>query len=200
MLVSGLRDELRARPGPDTLWLWHAAYPRPLPSIVSLAAEESAVEPAQVYATMRQESGYAPHVVSGAGATGLMQIMPQGSAALAKRLGIEVGPRMLQDPSTNIRLGIAEIASARKAFGGNLPLSIAAYNAGVAQVRRWLGETGEVDLDLFIERIPYDETRNYVRRVVSHYARYRYLEDGGGDGWPVDLPDRVGPDPRPASE
>jgi soluble lytic murein transglycosylase len=70
-------------------------------------------------------------------------------------------------------------------------LSIAAYNAGKNRVRRWLAESGKMELDRFVERIPFNETRNYVRRVSTHYARYSYLDDPSS-GWPR-LPRFVNP-------
>jgi soluble lytic murein transglycosylase len=141
---------------------------------------------------MRQESGYTRDAVSHADAVGLLQVLPSTGRAVGKRLGVEVRREMLFDPRWNIRLGVAEIAEVLEAFDGNLPLAVAAYNAGEARVRRWLREQGETDLDLFVERIPFNETRGYVRRVMSHYARYRYLEDPEA-GWPAGLPPRVGP-------
>jgi len=69
---------------------------------------------------------------------------------------------------------------------------VGAYNAGAARMRRWLTEAGEMDLDRFVERISIDQTRNYIRRVTSHYARYMYLNDPDA-GWPdVPMPERVG--------
>lgn len=192
LLVAGDGEALGRAPAPTTRWIWAAAYPRPYEALVSAAARESGVEPAHVYATMRQESGYDRDAVSHADAVGLLQVLPSTAAAVGRRLGVEVRREMLFDPAWNIRLGVAEIAGVLEAFDGNLPLAIAGYNAGEARVRRWLRETGEVDLDLFVERIPFDETRNYVRRVTSHYARYRYLEDPAA-GWPPALPSRVGP-------
>ena len=129
---------------------------------------------------MRQESGFRPEVVSRAGAVGLMQVMPELAAKLADR---PVTRHQLRDPETNIRLGLQEMTALADELHHVYPLSIAAYNAGKSRVRRWLKESGRMELDRFVERIPFNETRNYVRRVSTHFARYAYLDDSTSD-WP----------------
>jgi soluble lytic murein transglycosylase len=167
-------------------WWWDAAYPMPWRSIVD---EHRADLPrALVYATMRQESGFRPEVVSRAGAVGLMQLMPEIATKLA---GKTVTRYMLRAPETNIALGLEEMAALARDFDDVYPLSIAAYNAGKRRVRRWLKESRRMELDRFVERIPFNETRNYVRRVTTHYARYSYLDDPES-GWP-ELPAVVSP-------
>ncbi len=167
-------------------WWWEAAYPMPWRSIVD---EHRADLPrALVYATMRQESGFRPEVVSRAGAVGLMQLMPELATKLA---GKSVTRYMLRTPETNIALGLEEMAALARDFDDVYPLSIAAYNAGKSRVRRWLKESRRMELDRFVERIPFNETRNYVRRVTTHYARYSYLDDPES-GWP-ELPAFVNP-------
>jgi len=180
--------ELAHEPRGGGRWAWEAAYPRPFLSAVQRAAGERGLPWAQIYATMRQESGYDADAVSPADAIGLMQVLPSSAARLAERLGVRFRREHLFEPRQNIRLGAAEIASVWRQMDGQQPLAIAAYNAGVARVRRWLRELGPSELDLFVERIPFDETRNYVRRVVSHFARYRYLYERER----VTLPERVG--------
>lgn len=167
-------------------WWWNAAYPTPWSDIVDAHRQE--LPRALVYATMRQESGYNPIVVSRAGAVGLMQLMPEVASKLA---GAPTTRKMLEVPSRNIPLGIEEMRALATEFDGVYPLSIAAYNAGKQRVRRWLRESRRMELDRFVERIPFTETRNYVRRVTTHYARYMYLENPQS-GWPV-LPRFVAP-------
>ena len=167
-------------------WWWDAAYPMPWRSIVD--AHRGDLPRALVYATMRQESGFRPEVVSRAGAVGLMQLMPEIATKLA---GSQVTRYMLRAPETNIALGLEEMAALARDFDDVYPLSIAAYNAGKSRVRRWLKESRRMELDRFVERIPFNETRNYVRRVTTHYARYSYLDDPES-GWPQ-LPAFVNP-------
>lgn len=167
-------------------WWWDAAYPMPWRSIVDEHRGE--LPRALIYATMRQESGFRPEVVSRAGAVGLMQVMPELASKLT---GKAVTRQMLRVPETNIALGLEEMAALATDFGQVYPLSIAAYNAGKSRVRRWLKESRKMQLDRFVERIPFNETRNYVRRVSTHYARYSYLDDPAS-GWP-ELPAFVNP-------
>ena len=159
-------------------WWWDAAYPMPWRSIVD--EHRAGLPPALIYATMRQESGFRPDVVSRAGAVGLMQLMPELASKLA---GSAVTRPMLRVPETNIALGLQEMAALAAEFDQVYPLSIAAYNAGKSRVRRWIKESQKMELDRFVERIPFNETRNYVRRVSTHYARYSYLDDPAS-GWP----------------
>jgi soluble lytic murein transglycosylase len=167
-------------------WWWDAAYPMPWRSIIDEHRGE--LPRALVYATMRQESGFRPEVVSRAGAIGLMQLMPEVATNLA---GKPVTRYMLRVPETNIALGLEEMAALAAEFDDVYPLSIAAYNAGKSRVKRWLKESRRMELDRFVERIPFNETRNYVRRVTTHYARYSYLDDPES-GWP-ELPAVVNP-------
>jgi soluble lytic murein transglycosylase len=137
---------------------------------------------------MRQESGYLPDALSRAGAVGLMQVMPEVATRIA---GQPVTRPMLESPEHNIPIGVAEMAALAADFDDIYPLSIAAYNAGKKRVNRWLRESRRMELDRFVERIPFNETRNYVRRVTTHYARYMYLNDPES-GWPK-LPRFVSP-------
>ena len=163
----------------DNRWWWDAAYPMPWSSVVD--EHRGKLPRGLVYATMRQESGFRPEVVSRAGAVGLMQVMPELAAKLT---GERVTRSMLRSPETNIALGLREMKALAKELDDVYPLSIAAYNAGKSRVRRWLRESGKIELDRFVERIPFNETRNYVRRVSTHYARYTYLDDPSS-GWPT---------------
>ena len=191
-LAARLQRGVLERPAGDHAWWWRAAYPTPWNDTVQRWTAKADIEQAYVYATMRQESAYNPAAVSRAGAIGLLQLMPKVSARLAKSIGVTVRRQQLFDPEWNIRLGVKEIEGLYEEYGGVMPLSIAAYNAGSRRVREWIKRSGRMDLDRFVERIPFDETRNYVRRVMSHYARYRYLIDPEG-GWPFTLPRRIRP-------
>ena len=176
---------LRSDPA-EHRWWWDAAYP--MPWLEAVDAHRGDLPRGLVYATMRQESGFRPEVVSRAGAVGLMQVMPELARKLA---GQEVSRYKLRDPAINIALGLQEMNALADELDDVYPLSIAAYNAGKSRVRRWLKESGKMELDRFVERIPFNETRNYVRRVSTHYARYSYLDDPSS-GWPR-LPRFVNP-------
>ncbi len=181
------RARLRMKPEGDALWAWEAAYPRPAFDTVVRESRRWGMPWSLVYAIMRQESAYDPDVVSGAGAIGLLQVMPEVGD---DRGGASFSLDQLFVPEDNIRIGVAELASAVNRFDHQVPLAIAAYNAGVARVERWRRETGPVDFDLWVEKIPFDETRNYVRRVLSHFAHYRFVATGEAE---LPLPERVTP-------
>lgn len=187
------RSELRQEPEGSARWAWDAAYPRPFFGAVREAARANNLPWEHLYATMRQESGYSVDAVSRADAIGLLQVLPSSGRRIARRRGLPFARDRLFEPRHNIQLGAAEIAGEWNRFrleGTDVqPLVIAAYNAGGARVERWLNETGTMDLDLFVELIPFDETRNYVRRVSSHFARYRYA----ATRHVVTLPARVSP-------
>jgi soluble lytic murein transglycosylase len=176
-LASAQRARLSERPEGGAAWAWQLAYPKPFEAAVRAEAARHAIPWEHVYATMRQESAYDPDAVSFADAIGLLQVMPESGARAARRMGLPFERDRLFDPAWNVRLGVAEMSELFRHFDGALPLVIAAYNAGSARVERWLADEGTVDLDLFVERIPFDETRGYVRRVISHFARYRFAED-----------------------
>ena len=184
--VARLRTGFSQTSPKDTAWWWRSAYPMPWLAIVD--EHRGDLPRALIYATMRQESGYMPDVVSRAGAVGLMQVMPEVASRIEGRM---ITPRMLKSPAENIPIGIAEMSALAADFSGVYPLSIAAYNAGKKRVNRWLKESKRMELDRFVERIPFNETRNYVRRVTTHYARYMYLDDPTS-GWPT-LPRFVSP-------
>lgn len=182
-------------PGPQDRWQWDAAYPRPWPERVRAAAAAVGLTPAHLYAVMWQESGFDPDAVSYADAIGLMQLIPSTAARVAEQLGLELSREMLFDPATNIRLGATYVGGLAERFG--VPLCFAGFNAGGHRVAAWLEQRGETELDLFVEHIPYDQTRNYVRRVTSHLAHYLYLEAGTGE-WPAfELPRTVAPAQEP---
>ncbi|MBW4023772.1 MAG: lytic transglycosylase domain-containing protein [Proteobacteria bacterium] len=141
------------------------------------------VEPAVALSLIRQESSFDVAAESGAGALGLMQLMPATARLVASQQGVHVSEwQLTTDPDVNMRLGTAYFARLLARFGDCLPLAIAGYNAGPNRVDQWLGENGDFrtpggpDVLDWIELIPFDETRNYVERVVEGIAIYRAKE------------------------
>ncbi len=182
------KEELRRRPDAANLWIWEAAYPRPWSSEVERVARDNDLAPEYLWAIMRQESGYDPQAVSYADAIGLLQLLPRTAERVARGQGLALRREMLFDPVWNLRLAAVYNGGLFRTFGRRPPLSIGAFNAGGHRVRSWLDEAPDgTSLDLFVERIPFDQTRGYVRRVTTHLARYLYLRDPEG-GWPLDLP------------
>jgi soluble lytic murein transglycosylase len=169
---------LLTAPSATTRWQWDCVYPRPYADAVPDAAREADIPAALLYAVMRQESAFRADVVSGAGARGLMQLMPATAEKLAVELGEPFDAGALDHPAPSLRLSARYLKKLLDAFGGSVPLTAAAYNAGPQAVRRWLAGAKGLPLDLFVARIPYGETLEYVERVVGNFARYSYLEGG----------------------
>jgi soluble lytic murein transglycosylase len=172
-----------------------ALYPIPLYK----PANGFEIDPALIYAVMRQESAFNSKALSPAGARGLMQLMPATAERLAKELGEPFDAAALVQPGTSLRLSAHYLKKLLTAFGGNVPLAVASYNAGPVAVRRWLENGQQLGLDVFVARIPYEETLEYVERVMGNFARYRYLEQGAG-GVPtlaLALPPVPAPDAAP---
>ena len=151
---------------------------------IAAAAAEAQIDPYLVLSVIRQESTFNEKAVSRAGARGLMQIMPHTGLNLARRL--EVKPfelRALFDPAVSIRLGSYFLGNQMRQFttdaGADLgfELGLAAYNAGPHNARRWLKTFPSEDPDAFVERIPFKETRLYVKLVLKNYAIYKALSD-----------------------
>jgi len=137
-----------------------------------------------VLAVIRQESGFDREAISGAGARGMMQLMPGTAQQVSKTLALPYSrDKLTTDPGYNIRLGQAYLAEMLERYAGSPPLALAAYNAGPHRVDRWLEEfgdprTGTVDMIDWVELIPFSETRNYVQRVSEAETVYRYLLSG----------------------
>ncbi|WP_373084069.1 lytic transglycosylase domain-containing protein, partial [Sneathiella sp.] len=137
------------------------------------------IEPALTLAITRQESAFAADAVSGAGARGLMQLMPATAEAVSRQLNVAYSKnRLTDDPVYNTQLGSSYLAGLIDEFEGSYVLAIAAYNAGPRNVRNWLRDSGDprsddIDVIDWIELIPFSETRNYVQRVMENLQIYR---------------------------
>ena len=166
LLVAPWRPESAS----EDAGVWQLSYPLPYRSLVERWARRYGLDPLLVQAVMREESRFRRDAVSPAGAVGLLQLLPSTAAGLDPRVKVA----QLVDPETNVRLGVAYLAAQLQRFRGDLVLALAAYNAGPGAAGRFLHlRTGEVDE--FVERIPYGETRAYVKRVLESYGIYRWL-------------------------
>ena len=157
--------------GPDFL----ETLPRAYEWLVVPAAKRYRLDPNLLLAVMRVESAYQKHIVSYAGAVGLMQIMPRTGQLIAHTLGHDdFTPADLLDPDLNLEFAAWYLTSLIQRFDGHLPLAIAAYNGGPHNVRRWIQEgAAGAPLDVLLERIPFTQTHRYVRKVLVHYEAYR---------------------------
>ena len=154
---------------------WELSFPRPYSDIVTAAAAQAGIPEALAYAIMREESGFDPRAVSGAPAFGLMQLIAPTAKRMAKPLGLPSDAESLKKPAVNIPLGCRYLGQLRKQFPDNVLLSIPGYNAGGGAPKKWLGERAGYDFDLWVERIPYDETQKYTKRVIGSMAAYEWL-------------------------
>ena len=150
-------------------------YPHPFDSAVARAGQRTRVPGDWIYAVMRQESLYRQEAVSSAGARGLLQVLPTTAAALAKRWNVKLPTRdTLFDPAVATLIGAAHLRELLDDHGGALPLGLAAYNAGSVPVARW-HPAASMDADIWIENIPYPETRAYVQRVLEHIVAFAWV-------------------------
>ena len=165
-----------------TDFAYQLAFPEGYKELVESAANELQIDPLLVYAVMMQESEFDEKAVSGAGAVGLLQIMPGTGEMIARKLS---HPSFKQDklflPAININFGAWYLKTMITRFKGNLPLAVAAYNAGPNAVDEWLKKWGRLDADEFVENIPYQETRKYVERVIGYYEAYKTIYSHGSE-------------------
>ena len=160
--------------GNEALW-WLSWPPAYREIITEVFPEQSPIEPALVWAIMREESGYRPWITSSAGARGLLQIMPETGRHIARKQGYpNFDPDDLFTPRVNLALGTAYLDELGRRFPDRLSAAIGSYNAGPATVKRWLraGEANRDD-DAWVEDIPYKQTRSYVKRVLRSLHVYR---------------------------
>jgi len=177
-----LREFLRGGPTGEGALHFRIAYPLAYRDLVVRHAGTAKVPPDLLQALMREESSLDPDVVSWAGAVGLTQLMPSTAQHVANRLKLgKIPASRLREPDLNVRIGASYLGSLLERWGGNPALAAASYNAGPGAVARWLGQRGSLELDEFVEEIPIEETRNYVKRVLESYNAYR-LTYGEGDG------------------
>jgi soluble lytic murein transglycosylase len=158
---------------------WEVAFPRPWLDTVAAESASAGIPEPLTWAIMREESAFNPDAKSPANAIGLMQLL-LGTARLVASRGAAapaapVDEAALHKPEVSIALGTHFLGSLRASFPEDKALAIAAYNGGAGAVRRWLTERGADEFDLFVERIPYDETRSYLKKVLSSEAAYAFL-------------------------
>lgn len=161
-------------------------YPQPFDREVRGAAKLTGLRPELIYSVMRQESLYRNDAVSPAGARGLLQILPETARRTARSLK---RPRPSEDdlfsPDVNVPLGAAHLRELVDRFAGQTVVALAGYNAGPNAAARWLPPQS-VESDVWIENIPYNETRNYVQRILWHNVVFGWLKTGEPqktDGW-----------------
>jgi len=188
-----LRNEQPRRFEKDTIYQWGISYPMVYRDQVAKLAAAHNVPESLVYAIIRAESSFLPTALSPAGAVGLMQLMPSTAATIASGGKGKLNADSLTNPSTNIRFGIQHLRDLLILYNGDLVLAIAAYNAGSGNVNRWRKALGGLPSDEFVESIPYPETREYVKKVLSSteiYSRMYKLGNPAVAATPSPLPQK----------
>lgn len=156
--------------------LWQSAFPLAYNKHISKSSEEFGVPAELIWSIMRAESHYNNLIVSPVGAMGLMQVMPATGKKLASLINDRnFAPSQLLDPPTAIRYGAKYLDRLMRQMDQSIPLVAASYNAGPHRVNGWLQQLGGLEMDEFIEHIPYKETRNYVKKVTSYFWIYTQL-------------------------
>ena len=152
-------------------------YPMPFAAEITQAANSAGLDPALVFGLIRQETRFMPQLKSSVGASGLMQVMPATAKVVAKKIGLDWSrPELISDPLTNLKLGTAYLRMVLDDLGGSQAMAAAAYNAGPGRPRRWR-EGPLMETAAWAENIPFNETRDYVKKVLSNAAIYSTLID-----------------------
>ncbi len=158
---------------------WEAAYPKAFDDHVKRASSKESIPAELIWGIMKQESQFKKEAISPVGALGLMQVMPMTGYRLSRLIGDDdFTPQQLLTPSSAIRMGSAYLNRLSKKFSHEYALVAAAYNAGPHRVDLWVSSFGHLPADEFIEHIPFAETRNYVKKVLSNMQIYRDLYTG----------------------
>jgi soluble lytic murein transglycosylase len=183
-----LTDWLGRWPAGDWVKAWKLAFPRPYHAVVEREAKRTGVPETLIYAVMREESAFDPRAESPANAYGLMQLIVPTARLYARPLGLPYDARSLERPAVNITLGSHALAKLGNRFSNNPLLAIPAYNAGPGRPRRWLHDRPSLDFDVWVELIPFRETRRYTKRVLASRAAYTFLYDEKNADDAMDLP------------
>ena len=160
----------------DDLYL---RFPLPWRPVFEEQSRRTGISSAWAYGVARSESLFMPDVSSGAGAVGLMQLLPGTGEQTARRAGIDYrGRQTLLDPASNVALGTRYLAEMLARYNNHRVLATAAYNAGPGRVDRWLPPEGEMPAEAWVDSVPFNETRGYVQRVLSSEAVFAWRMSG----------------------
>jgi len=164
---------------PDDLRYYSLRFPIGHLDTVRARAKQNGLDPGLVLGLIRSESAWVEDAHSHADARGLMQVLPSTGKPIARQLKLRyAGPADLYQPHVSIALGTRHLADVIARYDGSVWLALAAYNAGPAPVERWLAARGSLPHDLWVETIPWRETREYVGRVLAFATIYGWRIDG----------------------
>jgi soluble lytic murein transglycosylase len=171
-----LREEARGPLSPASRPIWEATWPLAFRPLIERHAKGARVDPDLLQSLIREESRFNPRARSATGALGLAQLMPATARQVAASLQMpKVTEQMLLQPADNIRLGATYLGQLLTHFEGNTAFAVAAYNAGPSAVERWRRALPEAELDEWVEHIAFEETRDYVKKVLGSYSAYKLL-------------------------
>jgi len=157
-------------------YVYYLLYPYGFKEYIDKYSGQFNVDPLFVLAVIREESRFQPDAGSYAGALGLMQIIPKTGKGIASQLGISnFTSQMLLDPETSIKMGAYYLSKQLESFNQNKYYACGAYNGGPGSMSKWISSWGDKDIDEFIEYVSYDETRNYIKKVMGSYFFYQML-------------------------
>ncbi|WP_240359214.1 transglycosylase SLT domain-containing protein [Pyxidicoccus trucidator] len=173
---SALHQDIQGPLSAESRPVWEATWPKAYRALIERYARSYRVDPDLLQGLIREESRFNPRARSATGALGLAQLMPATARQVAESLDLPpVGEAALLQPADNIRLGAAYLGQLTKHFGGNVAYAVAAYNAGPGAVERWRHALPRAELDEWVEHIAFEETRGYVKKVLSSYSAYKLL-------------------------
>jgi soluble lytic murein transglycosylase-like protein len=171
LIARDAMEKLKDKPVKDDL-RWRLVYPLNFYIQVHKFASQYENNDALIEAIIREESYFNPDAQSGVGAIGLMQLMPTTAHDIGNKYGINFNTSYLFNPELNIQLGNLYYSTLRETFGGKDISAISAYNGGIGSVSGWRINLNYTDTDEFVEQIPYEETKNYVKKVFRSYWNY----------------------------
>jgi soluble lytic murein transglycosylase len=154
---------------------WEIAFPRAFEALVARSSADNAIPSPLTWAIMREESSFVADAKSPADAYGLMQLIVPTARGVARGTGLGHDETALKRPEVSIALGAKLLAGLRASYPANRALAILAYNGGGTAVGRWLTARPDDEFDLWVEQVPYEETRGYVKRVLASEAAYAFL-------------------------
>lgn len=173
---SALKGEIHGPLSAESRPIWEATWPLAYRQLIERYARAYRVDPDILQGLIREESRFNPKARSSTGALGLAQLMPATARQVADSLDVPLaGEAALLQPADNVRLGAAYLGQLTKHFGGNVAYAVAAYNAGPRAVERWRHALPQAELDEWVEHIAFEETRDYVKKVLGSYSAYKLL-------------------------
>lgn len=178
LAVSYSGSALDGPPEADARRWWENAYPRAYRELIEQYQALGDNPEGYLYSIMRKESGFNPHDLSYADAQGLLQMIPPTTLRVARELGIPYDPGRLYEPAYNIQTGSWYIGHLLTKFKRQVPIGAGSFNCGPRPVMKWLDQFGDREIDEFVERVPYTQTREYMKKVTENFARYQYLYEG----------------------